>query len=458
MSAPRIMAMTSFNVDVVDGGHSPLTGWRACVIDRHIRFSTAGLESYCFAVSNPIVYDLLLTAAAVEFCDRSCPRPQYGWGRTFALDLPVHDPSRWRAEAVSNSLHAALELLTGDRWSLIFRPRVHPVEAPAQSSLQFPVNVGAVMPYSDGLDSRAVATIMSHELEGDLIRVRLGPTRDPAAAGRRKPFARVPYRVSPPSRSQESSGRSRAFRFTALAGIAASLSRTERVIMSESLQGALGPVLVPVAHAYEDYRNHPLFTDRMAAFLSALLEHRVAFEYPRLWHTKAETLAEALKIVKPADLASTRSCWQQSRQVSVNGSRRQCGMCAACLLRRMSLTAAGVPEEPDTYVWRDLSAASFAAAADPEFDRKKITRGQREYAIAGALHLDHQAYVNRSEANRETIAHEVYKLSQSLALPEAEVSRRLARGLDQHGQEWQAFLAAAGPDSFLTDWTNGEGP
>jgi hypothetical protein len=124
----------------------------------------------------------------------------------------------------------------------------------------------------------------------------------------------------------------------------------------------------------------------------------------------------------------------------------------------MSLTAAGVPEEPDTYVWRDLSAASFAAAADPEFDRKKITRGQREYAIAGALHLDHQAYVNRSEANRETIAHEVYKLSQSLALPEAEVSRRLARGLDQHGQEWQAFLAAAGPDSFLTDWTNGEGP
>jgi hypothetical protein len=112
----------------------------------------------------------------------------------------------------------------------------------------------------------------------------------------------------------------------------------------------------------------------------------------------------------------------------------------------------------DTYVWRDLSAASFAAAADPEFDRRKITRGQREYAIAGALHLDHLAQLNRSEANRETIAHEVYKLSQSLALPEAEVSRRLACGLDRHSQEWQAFLAAAGPQSLLADWTNGGRP
>jgi hypothetical protein len=452
------MVITSFNVDVVDSGYNPRPGWRACVIDRHIRFSTAGLESYCFAVSNPIVYDLLLAAAAIEFCDRSCPRPQYGWGRTFALNLPVHDPSRWQAEAVSNSLHAALEVLTGDRWSLSFRPRVNPVEAPSQSSLQFPINVAAVMPYSDGLDSRAVAAIMSRALGGELVRVRLGPTRDPTAAGQRKPFARVPYRVSPPGRSQEPSGRSRAFRFTALAGIAASLTHTERIIMSESLQGALGPVLVPVAHAYEDYRNHPLFTNRMAAFLSALLEHGIAFEFPRLWHTKAETLAEALKIVKPADLASTRSCWQQSRQVSIDGRRRQCGMCAACLLRRMSLVAVGVAEEHDTYVWRDLNAASFAAAADPAFDRKKITRGQREYAIAGALHLDYLAHVNRSDANRETMAHEAYKLSQSLALPEAEVSRRLARGLDHHGQEWQAFLAAAGPESFLADWINGGRP
>jgi queuosine biosynthesis protein QueC len=388
MSTPCVMAMTAFNVDVVDGGRSPRTNWHACVIDHHIRFATAGLESYCFAVSNPIVYDLLLAAAAIEFCDRSCPRPQYGWGRTFA------------------SLHAALEVLTGDRWSLSFRPRVHPVEAPAQSSLQFPVNVAAVMPYSDGLDSRAVAIIMSRALDGELVRVRLGPTRDPACAGRRKPFARVPYRVSPPSRSQESSGRSRAFRFTALAGIAASLTGAQRVIMSESLQGALGPVLVPVAHAYEDYRNHPLFTNRMAAFLSALLENRVAFEYPRLWHTKAETLLEALKVAKPADLTSTRSCWQQSRQVSINGRRRHCGMCAACLLRRMSLTAAGAPEEPTATVssmmrsrrrsWRQArlrmracarvaaSPSSRVSAVGPETRSSKTSRASasREASVS----------------------------------------------------------------------------
>jgi hypothetical protein len=245
----------------------------------------------------------------------------------------VHDSSRWQAEAVSSPLHVALELLTGDRWSLTFRPRVHPVDAPAQSNLQFPVNVAAVMPYSDGLDSRAVATIMSRALDGELVRVRLGPTRDPASAGRRKPFARVPYRVSPPGRAHEPSGRSRAFRFTALAGIAASLSRTERVIMSESLQGALGPVLVPVAHAYEDYRNHPLFTGRMAAFLSALLEDRVAFEYPRLWSTKAETWRPSRlrnPPISPAPaLAGNRAVRCPSTAVAVSVACARPACCAA---------------------------------------------------------------------------------------------------------------------------------
>ena len=60
---------------------------------------------------------------------------------------------------------------------------------------------------------------------------------------------------------------------------------------AESGQGALGPVLVPVGQAYEDYRNHPLFTDRMEGFLSALFGHDIRYTYPRLRHTKAETVA-----------------------------------------------------------------------------------------------------------------------------------------------------------------------
>ena len=58
----------------------------------------------------------------------------------------------------------------------------------------------------------------------------------------------------------------------------------------------------------------------------------------------------------------TRSCWQQSRQSSVGHHRRQCGVCAACMLRRMSMFTAGIEEPAETYVWERLSAARFERA------------------------------------------------------------------------------------------------
>ena len=81
---------------------------------------------------------------------------------------------------------------------------------------------------------------------------------------------------------------------------------------------------------------------------------------------------------------TTWSCWQQNRHSSVAGRKRQCGVCAACFLRRLSVHAAGLEEVPETYVWENLSARSFEAGAASAFSR--ITTAHREYAIAGALH------------------------------------------------------------------------
>jgi len=82
------------------------------------------------------------------------------------------------------------------------------------------------------------------------------------------PFAFVPYRVRYGARgSVETSARSRGFKFALLSGVAAYLSQAQQVVVPESGQGALGPVLVPVGQGYEDYRNHPLFTDRMGRIL-----------------------------------------------------------------------------------------------------------------------------------------------------------------------------------------------
>jgi hypothetical protein len=65
----------------------------------------------------PMLYDAMVLAASVEFADRATKRPSRGWARRFDLRIPVHDPARWAAPAVSDALHEALRFLTGDFWS-----------------------------------------------------------------------------------------------------------------------------------------------------------------------------------------------------------------------------------------------------------------------------------------------------------------------------------------------------
>ena len=164
-----------------------------------------------------------------------------------------------------------------------------------------------------------------------------------------QPFASVPYRVHEGNRRfAESSARSRGFKFATISGVTAYLSKAEQIIVPESGQGSLGPSLTPVGQAYEDYRNHPLFTDTMEKYLGALFHHQPRFEFPRLWNTKAETLKEFVdKCPDGHTWEATWSCWQSARQASVDGHKRQCGICAACMLRRQSVHAAGLTERKE---------------------------------------------------------------------------------------------------------------
>ena len=440
----------------VDEGSS--SGWRNCVVGEHIRFVTEGLESYCFAQQDPLVFDLLMLAAAIEVCDKSCRRPRHGWRRTLALDVPVHDVAHWRQQHVSDSLHDVLMFLTGDSWTVTFRPRTSPAARCHQSSLPLPTNVGAVIPYSDGLDSRAVAAIEGRSMENVLMRVRLGSARDAGGSSTVGHFSRVPFSVKTLVRNGESSVRSRAFKFTSMAGIAAYLSRAHRIIIPESMQGSLGPLLVPVGQSYEDYRNSPHFADRMSKFLNAVLGTSLSFHFPRLWFTKAETLTEFIRMDANADWMSTRSCWQQSRQISVNGSRRQCGFCAACLLRRMSVHAAGLVEAPGTYAVENLSAPTLEAASDGCFDTRKLTKSQHQYAIAAALHLDHMAEFGLPTDGYNAMDFAVRQLSRSMRLEYDEVHSNLERVIGQHRTEWHEFMISVGSGSFLSNWTRSGQP
>src|SRR3546814_18925466 len=78
--------------------------------------------------------------------------------------------------------------------------------------------------------------------------------------------------------SNESSFRSRGFQFGVVAAIAAHLFGISRIVVPESGQGALGPVLLPLYNIYRDYRNHPSFFRMLERFLSAALDHSVEFD------------------------------------------------------------------------------------------------------------------------------------------------------------------------------------
>lgn len=442
-------------IDVTESGVRKRRGHVDCRIGEPVEFSTESLETYCITNWEPIVYDALLVAAAVEFADRTLRRPALKWDRQIEIRIPVHDADRWNSTAVSATLHDALEFLTGDSWQLTFTNRIKPEDTPQQRRFEMSSGITSVIPYSDGLDSRIVAGIMSKELGNKLIRVRLGSHgKNTRAKSRyRDPFTAIPYEVKPGfGKSVESSVRSRGFKFALISGLAAYLAKADQIIVSESGQGSLGPALVTVGQAYEDYRTHPLFTQRMEQFIAALLDYRVQFRFPRVWYTKAESFAEYVAECQHSAWADTLSCWQQNRHVSVDHKRRQCGICAACLLRRMSINAAGLTEAKQTYVWESLKAKTFDEGAAPSFPKTKITGKLREYPIAGALHLDHLAGLQASRADAQTLELNIFQLSRSLRMSEPEVRTKLSRLLTQHEKEWKEFVHSLGTNSFVAKW------
>ena len=439
-------------IDAVEVGRGPRKGHIAFDLERDLEFSTEALRSYAFAPWEPLIYDAMVLAATVEFADRVIKRPSRGWARRITLRLPVHDPARWNDHAVSNSLHEALGFLTGDFWTIEFAKRSKAVPAPMQECLPFPRPTQAVIAYSDGMDSRAVAGIVGKKLGEKLVRVRVGSRAagKPVVDGQLQPFAKVPYKFKASVGNGETTARSRGFKFALISGLAAHLAGAGEILIPESGQGAIGPALVTVSHAYPDYRNHPLFTARMSRFLKALLGKTIGFSFPRLWHTKGETLSEFAALPEGGSWRDTKSCWRNSRWSALKGRLVQCGICAACMLRRLSVHAAGLHEEAGVYVCTDLRAPSLVDAIHPDFTRN--SPAFEEYAIAGTLHLDHMADMARDDA-RSTVRRHAILTGMALGVSASAAEEKLARMLERHAAEWNSFVNDLGTRSFVRKWT-----
>ena len=434
-------------VDAIESTMKARPGARSAIIGRTLRLSTKGLEDFFFAEWRPPLVDLLFVAAVAEYCDAIKRRPAWGWSRAFDVRVAVHDPVLWNSEPVRLALEEALVFLTGDRWSFSFISRQHPEGDIGRRTLDLGSNIRLIIPYSDGLDSRAVSALVREVERDGIVPVRLGIKG--VDRRRRNAFTTVPYEVRFGKRERvESSARSRGFKFAAITGIAALLANVKRIVVTESGQGALGPVIATSGQIYPDYRVHPAFTRRMEQLFEALTSKRPVYEYPRIWTTKGETLKAANGLAHPPRWDDTRSCWQSARQVGFQGRRRQCGICAACLLRRLSIHTAGIAESSDEYIWEDLSAPDIRAGVAEGFNR--IPKAQEEYAVAGVLHLDHLAALANSPLHRRVLKRAAREIADVLDEKEDDAERKLMSLLARHKEEWLSFLAKLGSQSFVS--------
>lgn len=437
------------SVDVIEPGVRVRKGCVPLNLFRDITFKTDALRSFAFARWEDVICDAFVLAGAVEYTDHLVKRPESGWTRRLTVRVPVHDPARWQAPKVSDALHEALCRLTGDIWQIEFVKRRSEAPRPPQEYLNLSVPTKAVLAYSDGMDSRAVAGLVGTAMKDELILVRVGSKKWDLRNGSTEAFTEVPYKVPCNMRNRETTSRTRGFKYALISGIAAHLTNATEVIIPESGQGSIGPALVTSVHSYPDYRNHPVFTVLMERFLKALLGHEVRFAFPRLWNTKGETLREFASKPGGGDWETTRSCWRNSQWSAVNHKLRQCGVCAACMLRRVSVHAAGLTEKSDVYVATDMAAPMIEKAIDPDFTR--FSTAFRTYAIAGVLHMDHLAEMSKPDAKSVVKRHALF-LGPALGLDQKVAAEKLSALLERHAVEWSGYLNHVGKNSFIRQW------
>ena len=435
-----------------------------CVIGRDIQMRPDVLGTYCFKEISQRAEDLIVIAGVIAFADRAVSRKlSISWFRQMDVTIPVLEADFWRQSHVTNALRNLLNLLTGDAWSIQFSVRSKPLEIDGKPPLGFITNEQPiVMPYSDGMDSFAVARLLeSRNPDTPLLMVTAGNLRDVDQARRksrldgRRLRLSLPFRISQEGsvRLRESSYRTRALVYGVMGAIAAQLSGAERVVVSESGQGSLGPWLVPVGNEAVDLRMHPAYTRELARLVSLALDIHIDYEHPQLWSTKGQTLQELTKLNLANGWENTRSCARDARHMSYKGTRLQCGVCAACLLRRMSIHSAGLDDSLDTYMWQRLNAGGLDdAVIDPM--RGPATKGDRGHAICGAL-----AMAQLAELEDPTYSAYVQGKAQELAYLLGEridlIQSQLISFIRQHATEWRQFVESAGPSSYLAEFSGG---
>lgn len=304
-----------------------------------------------------IALDLAVTAAHVHAADTRISRAtesEDAWTRQLRIVVPVSDVRRWTTAIPV--LERMLNFLTGDRWTVQFRPRPTAfAQIVPQADLIVPPYTNVSL-FSGGLDSFIGAI---DQLEGGDIPLLVSHASEPAVSKAQDdcydalktqypkvPFDRLRTWLAFPKAfvrnvKSEDSTRGRSFLFFAL-GVFAGTGLRQAFVLRAPENGLIAlnvPLDALRLGALSTRTTHPFYIARWNELLGVLgIPGQVENLY---WNqTKGEMVAGCanrsfLKRLVPTTLSCsspTKGRWQ-------GHPTQHCGFCLPCLIRRASLSS-----------------------------------------------------------------------------------------------------------------------
>lgn len=358
-----------------------------------VSINDANITRYLPKVLDPLLADFLDVAFSVYLADRLAPRrnrrnPHYltQWSRTLELIIPVRRAEFWTSETIQESLRQLLRFFTEDNWQINFVRRQEELRQQSLPSAQLQEHSRVAL-FSGGLDSFAGAINQLSELTYQHFTLVSGITNPRQGKGQREQVkllkrlfgdrlshVAIYYGLKQGGeRVEENSQRSRGFLFLTLGAVTALAAGVRELYVYEN---GIGAINLPYNGTQLGTANtravNPISLLRMSQFISKLVGQDFQIHNPFLFHTKGQMCSrtEVQRLGKHVEL--TFSC--DGFPIRTKG-KPQCGICTSCLLRRMSLEAAGLSkfDAPSTYLhgwesqaapksnWRPLQAMDWQA-------------------------------------------------------------------------------------------------
>jgi 7-cyano-7-deazaguanine synthase in queuosine biosynthesis len=313
---------------------------------------------------SPRLEDLLEIAAYVystdcatvrggEWSDDKSVEP---WPRDFQLVIPVRDHAFWTREDVLQLLQQALQFLSEDKYSLVFRPMAKQHNGRQeffkldehQDDWPF-YSVDRILMFSGGLDSLAGAietaargerlVLVSHrpvsiqsKKQTDLVNLL------------RKTYPGSMIHVAvcinkDKNKSKEHTQRTRSFLYSALGAIVAASVKANGVRFFENGIVSLNlPVADEVIGSRASRTTHPWALALFGRFYSLVLDRELVVDNPFQFMTKSEVVKIIAENGDGRLIGYTCSCAHQGRFRS--RSQQRCGTCSQCIDRRIAVIAA----------------------------------------------------------------------------------------------------------------------